>query len=217
MGIKTSKPKWILEQLNGNIEHDLFESIIVEFVDISGISCQYFVRDESRQADYLYGENNSIRYFGPYKTKLTYEPTDEPTLTTGYGTNSDEVISWASIPKFTFSRDVSAGYNPKPGDVLITNWNNHAYELADIHEEEKIFQLKKMIWGFVLKPFRYSDQSQSARNITRFTRSPTDENLIKDTTSEPLSAFGDNTRIENESDEIFDYEDNNVDSKIYGY
>lgn len=212
-----SKPLWQLHHLNGNIEHDLFQSLIVEFTDISGIIIDYYIRDESRKKDYLYGESDRTKYFGPYETKLIYEPTDEPTLTTGFGINSEEVISFASTPKFTLTRDVSAGYHPKPGDAIITRWNDRAYEIADVEEEEKIFQLKKMIWGFVLRPYRFSDESQSAKNISRFTRKPTDTNLVTDTTTQPLTAFGDNFDIESESDEIFDYEEESIDTKIYGY
>jgi len=217
MGIKTSKPQWQLQHLQGNVEHDLFESVISEFTDISGIVCDYYIRDETREKDYLYGENPATRYFGPYETKLIYEPIEEPSLTTGFGINSEEVISWASVPKFTFTRDVSAGYHPKPGDAIVTLWNDRAYELADVNEEEKIFQLKKMIWGFVLRPYRFSDESQSAKDISRFTREPTNPNRIKDTTSEPLSAFGDNEDLEDESDDIYNYEENDYDTKIYGY
>lgn len=216
MGIKDTKPLWNLHHIQNNIEHDLFESIISEYTDISGILCKYYIRKKIKM-DYLYGESVATKYSGPYETKLIYEPVEEPTTTTGFGINSDEVISWASIPKFTFSRDVSAGgYHPKPGDSIITIWNNRAYEIADVHEEEKIFQLKKMIWGFVLKPYRFSDESKSARDISRFTRSPTDPNRILDTTSQPLTAFGDNDEIEDESDEIFNYGDD-YDSSVYGY
>jgi hypothetical protein len=217
MGIKDTKPLWQLHHLQDNVEHDLFESIIVEYTDITGIIANYYIRDESREKDYLYGENPATRFFGPYETKLIYEPTEEPTLTTGFGINSEEVISWSSTPKWTFTRDVSAGYHPKPGDVVLTTWNDRAYEIADVHEEEKIFQLKKMVWGFVLKPYRFSDESESAREISRFTREPTDTNLVKDTTTEPLSAFGDNLDLEEESDEIFDYDNNNYDTNVYGY
>lgn len=221
MGIKTTKPTWNLHHLQDNVEHDLFESIISEFTDISGIVARYYIRDESRQKDYLYGENPASRYFGPYESKLVYEPTEEPTLTTGFGINSEDVISWTSIPKWTFSRDISAGYHPKPGDAIITLWNNRAYEIADVHEEEKIFQLKKMIWGFVLRPYRFSDESESAREISRFTREPTDRNNVNrhtdlDTTTEPLSAFGDNEYLEDESDDIYDYPAD-YDTNIYGY
>ena len=221
MAIKTSKPLWELHHIQDNVEHDLFESVISEFTDISGILCRYYIRDESRRKDYLYGENPATRYFGPYETKLIYEPTEEPTLTTGFGINSEEEISFTSLPKFTFSRDVSAGYHPKPGDAIITIWNNRAYELADVHEEEKIFQLKKMIWGFVLKPYRFSDESDSARSIFRGIRPPTVSTKVNqrtnlDTTTEPLSAFGDNDYLEDESDEIFDYPAD-YDTTIYGY
>ena len=111
-----TKPQWDLHQLDGNPEHDLFQNVIVEFTDISGIKADYYIKDGSRERDYLYGEGAASRFFGPYETKLIYEPTDEATLTTGFGINSEEVISWTSLPKWTFTRDVSAGYHPKPGD-----------------------------------------------------------------------------------------------------
>lgn len=216
MAINSTKPLWDLHHLQENVEHDLFQSIISEFTDISGILCKYYIRKEIRK-DYLYGESIQTKYEEYKETKLIYEPIEEPSLTTGFGINSEEVISWASLPKFTFSRDVSAGYHPKPGDAIITVWNNRAYEIADVHEEEKIFQLKKMIWGFVLRPYRFSDESDSAREISRFTRLPTDPNKILDTTSQPLTAFGDNDDIEDESDDIYDYGGDDIDSTIYGY
>lgn len=213
MAIKRTKSLWELQQINGNPEHDLFESLVTEFTDISGIKIKYYIRDQSRKEDYLYGENNAVRYLGPYSSKLVYEPTVEPTITTGYGINSDEEISFGYIPKFTFSRDISAGYYPKPGDCILTEWNNRSYEIADVGEEDKIFQLKKMIWELILKPYRFSDQSDSATEIGRFTTLPTDTSTI----SETISAFGDNKSLESESDDIFDYENNSVDTKIYGY
>jgi len=216
MAINTTKPTWDLHHLQGNVEHDLFQSVIVEFTDISGILVEYYIRDTSRIKDYLYGENPTTKYLSPVETKLIYEPTEEPTLTTGFGINSEDMISFTSIPKWTMTRDVSAGYHPKPGDAIVTLWNDRAYEIADVHEEEKIFQLKKMVWGFVLKPYRFSDESQSARDIARFTREPTNPNLITDTTSQPLTAFGDNKDLEEESDEIYDY-GINYDTNVYGY
>ena len=214
---KLTRPKWSLHQLTDNVEHDLFESVIVEFTDISGIECLYYIRDEGLKKDYFYGESDRTRYLLPAKsTRLIYEPTEEPTITTGFGINSEESISFASIPKLTLSRDVSAGYHPKPGDALITIWNNRAYEIADVSEEEKIFQLKKMIWGFVLKPYRFSEESDSAREISRFNREPTPQ--LRDTLTTPLTAYGNNEELEEESDEIFDYDKSlDIDSKIYGY
>ena len=219
MGSSITKPLWDLHQLVGNPEHDLFQSIIVEFTDISGIKANYYVRDKSRENDYLYGEGPASRYFGPYETRLVYEPTEEPTLTTGFGINSEEIISWTSIPKFTFSRDVSASYHPKPGDAIVTIWNNRAYEIADVYEEEKIFQLKKMIWGFAVRPYRFSDESDSAKEIFRGTRLPTPTSKFNDkksTLTQPLTAFGDNNDLESESNDIYNYGPD-YDTNIYGY
>lgn len=195
-------PTWDLHNLRDNVEHDLFESAICEFTDISGIVAEYYILDPviQKQADRLYGETTRTSYLlPPKKFKLIYEPTEESTLTNTFGITSDEMIQFAATPKLTFSRDVSAAYQPLPGDVLVTHWNNRAYEVVDVGEEEKIFQLKKMVWSFVLKPYRFSETSDSARDVTD---------------SDPLSAYGDNKWIEEKSDEIHDYPD--VDESIYG-
>ncbi len=197
-----NKPTWDLHHLTDNVEHDLFESVVVEFTDISGIVCDYYMLNPEvqRQHDRLYGETTRTDYLPPLQTKLIYEPTNEPTLTNTFGITSEDMVQFAAIPKLTFSRDVSASYQPLPGDVVITHWNNRAYEIIDVGEEEKMFQLKKPIWDFILKPFRFSEQSDSAREILTITKS--------------ITAYGDNTWIEEESDEIHDYPD--VDESIYG-
>lgn len=211
---KAIKPKFNLYQLSNNIEHDLFESLIVEFTDISGIEFDYYIRDENiTETDTLYGEPlyQNTMYGAAHRSKFIYEPTEEPTLTTPFGINSEEMIQFALIPKFTFSRDISGGgYHPKPGDVVTTIWNNRSYEVVDIGEEERIFQLSKMIWEFILKPYRFSEQSQSARDIAIFSRTPTD--IIE---SQPISGYGDNAYIEEESNRLDTYAD--VDTGVYGY
>ena len=200
---KLIKPKWELYDLENNPEHKLFEDYIVEFTDIAGIKIEYYIRDEAIEMDTLYGESVNTKYLSGIESKLLYEPTEEPTLTSGFGINTEESIQYASMPKFMFSRDVSAGYNPKPGDVIKTLWNSRTYEIADVHEEEQIFQLKKMAWGFILKAFRFSEQSVSSKNISVD---------IDSTLTNALSAFGDNEWIENASDENVDY-----DNSIYGH
>ena len=99
---------------------------------------------------------------------------------------------------------------PKPGDVIQTIWNDRSYEIADVHEEENIFQLKKLVWNFVLRPYRFSEQSTDANQILDFTnisgeekhvtRPPTDpaietyhDGASRYTESTPVTAFGDNS------------------------
>jgi hypothetical protein len=143
-----------------------------------------------------------------------YEPTEEPTLTGMFGIASEDIVQYAQCPKFTFSRDVSAGYHPKPGDVLTTIWNDRNYEVVDAHEEEQIFQLNKPIWAFILRAYRFSEQSDSAKDILNASRQPTTE-IDPDTMTTPLTAYGDNEFIESESNDIDRY--NDVDTSIYGY
>lgn len=207
---------WELHDTSSNVEQDLFKQYITEYTDIAGIKIQYYIRDESVVMDDLYGESTNTRYLTARETKIVYEPTEEPTMTTGFGIHSEEQIQYALIPKFTFTRDVSAGYYPKPGDIIKTLWNDRAYEIADVGEEEHIFQLNKPIWEFILKPFRFSDQSESVGSkvgpddISPFNTEPSPE-IDLDTTSEPLTAYGDNEYIEEESDNIVDQ-----DNAVYG-
>lgn len=201
-----AKPKWELYDLVSNPEYSLFDSAIVEFTDISGIKIEYYIRDSSIEMDTLYGESTETAYLSPKTTKLIYEPTEEISMTNTFGIISEEMIQYGFIPKTTFSRDVSGAYEPTPGDVIKTLWNDRAYEIVDVGEEEKIFQLKKMVWEFILKPYRFSDTSDSAKAIT---------SDIDSTLTQPLTAYGDNEWIEKESDDIDDYTD--VDESIYGF
>jgi hypothetical protein len=211
------KPKWSLHDLNNNIEHNLFQDMIVEFNDISGIEIDFYIRDEDIiDSDRLYGEPlyQNILYKGAQRTKMLYEVTEEPTLTTGFGINSEEIIQYGFMPKFTYTRDVSGSSPPKPGDVIQTIWNERSYEIVDVGEEAHIFQLNKLVYEFILKPYRFSEQSQSAMDIeTDLGKFQFNDAAI--TSSNPTSAFGDNTFIESESDNIDSYGD--VDTSIYGY
>jgi hypothetical protein len=203
------KPTWELYDLNDNVEHDLFINYITEFVDISGIKIKYYILDESKtQLDTLYGEaqQQNESYLGPFESKVVYDVTQEITLISSFGINSEDIVQYASMPKFTFSRDISASYHPKPGDVIQTEWNSFNYEVIDVHEESKIFQLGKMAWEFALRPYRFSSDTDSAKSIL-----PDSVNTL----SNPLSAYGDNEWLEEESDKIHDYSD--TDKSIYGY
>lgn len=201
------KPEWEMEHYQeGNVEHDLFDSVVVEYNDIQGSSISYYIRDESIEMDVLYGESVNTGYLGPYSTKMTYEVTEEPSITDPFGITSIDVIQYAYLPKSTFLRDVSSVYDPKPGDIIKTLWNNRSYEVVDVGEEMSVFHLKKAVWEFILKPYRFSDQSDSARDIS---------NDLDSTLSEPLTAYGDNAWVGNESDDIDNYTD--VDTAIYGF
>jgi len=188
-------PEWELYHINGNPEHDLQDSVVVEYNDIAGIKIEYYIRDESIEMDQLYGESVNTGYIGPYNTKIIYEVTEEPTVTDTFGITSVDVIQYGWIPITTFSRDVSASYDPKPGDVLRTIWNERSYEIVDVGKEGAIFQLNKNVYEFILKPYRFSDQSESAADVSF--------DVDGDTYTEPLTAYGgENAYITEQSDSI---------------
>jgi hypothetical protein len=201
------KPQWdMYHPQDGNIEHDLYDSVVVEYNDIQGAKIKYYIRDENITMDRLYGESDNTAYLGPYESKITYEITEEPTIADSFGITSIDVIQYGWMPKSTFTRDVSGGYNPKPGDVIQTLWNEKSYEVVDVGAEGSIFHLKKLVWEFILKPYRFSEQSESAEDISYDADS---------TLSEPLTAYGDNEWIQDESEDIDAYSD--VDESIYGF
>jgi hypothetical protein len=120
------------------------------------------------------------------------------------------------MSKSIFTRDVSNIFIPKIGDVIKTLWNNKSYEIVDVGSESKIFQGKKMIWEFICRPYRYSSQSESADNILFDTPSEIDFPEINETTtSKPISSYGENDYIEEESEKIESYD--NLDTTIYGF
>ena len=203
------KPKWQLYDIEDtNPEYELFDSTIVEFTDISGIIIQYFIRKETVSMDQLYGESTNTEYYDPLNTKIIYEVTEETTIINSFGISSEDMIQYAFMPKTTYTRDIRNTYdiNPKPGDVIKTLWNNRAYEIADVGEEAHIFQLRKLIYEFILKPFRFSEQSESAKVPLKSPDS---------TYTSPITGYGDNEYVEEESDDVDTYGD--VDTSVYGF
>jgi hypothetical protein len=200
------KPKWSLYKGEEcSTESDLFKNSIMEFNDIMGIPIHYYIRDESVEMDRLFGETTETKYLDAQESKMIYEPTEEPSMTDTFGIVSTEMIQYAYMPKGTWKRDISESeYLPKPGDVIKTLWNDRNYEIVDVSEEDRIFKLNKLVYAFILKPYRYSEQSDSAKEILE---SP------DDTRTHPITAYGDNEFIQESSDDIDDYTD--VDEAVY--
>lgn len=211
------KPQWELLDFESSVDETLlFDSIASEFNDISGFPIEYYVLDiENGNIDLLYGEDPNMNWNGPFRTKIIYEPTNESEVLNAFGFSSDDVITAMMMTKSVFSRDISYEFVPKVGDVIKTLWNNKQYEIVDVGAESKIFQGKKMVWDFICRPFRHSAQSASADDILFNVPIQTDfPDINFEYTAKPLSAFGENDYIEEESNKI---DNNSVDSQFYGY
>lgn len=194
------KPQWELHDLHDNREHDLWQSYIMEFCDISGIAIEYYVRNaEEEDYDVLYGEHQYYGFDTAKESKILYDVEETPQIWNIFGsTGTDSVVGM--IPKGTYRRDVSQTVEPKIGDVIRTVWNDRSYEIVMVDPDIRIFQLKKMVWVFNLRTYRFSEQSSTA-------------SALSDTPA--ISAVGENTWIQEQSDEIDDYSD--VDTTIYGF
>jgi hypothetical protein len=217
-----AKPQWEFFNIYNNPEHDLFDMVNVEFTDISGFPIKYFVKTGISDSDPLYGENTTSTYTsGGYDTKIVYQPEEDViNMIDVFGFTPNDIIQYAMMPKSIFTRDVAALHGdstlrPMVGDVIITLWNNKRYELTNVGSDQSVFLGKKMIWEFTLTPFKYSEESDSAEAILDYVPGEDDFPSMNDPgfDTEPLSGYGDNQWIEDESDDI----DDNIDSSIYGY
>jgi hypothetical protein len=216
---KYIRPKFRLYDIHNNPEHELWEEYIVEFVDISGIEIEYYISNYSEiDKDELYGEPlyQNISFSEPYSTYMVYEVTEEPQMITSFGLHSEDMIMFGYIPIKTFIRDVivmdgvtPTSVVPKTGDVIRVLWNNRAYEVVTVKKENSVFQVSKNVYSFILKPYRFSEESEEARDISA---TPT---LTLSASPSGVESFGDNDFIEDASDTIDDYGD--VDTGIYGY
>jgi len=205
-----AKPKWSLYDIQENPEHELARSLVMEFTDIAGIEIQYYMRTTPiTNYDQIYGEMNLVGFAAARTTKILYDVGEEPNLWSNFGMVGGDIIV-AHIPQGTFSRDVSGGIdvNNKPmipniGDAIYVPWMNRLFEVSHVDDDDKIFQLRKLIWLLILKPFRYSSQGADADAMTT-------------TDIPPSGTYGDNESVSEESTTI-DTTLTNLDKKIYGY
>ena len=213
-----TSPQWELFDLTGNPEHDLYDSHVCELTDIAGFPIQYFIRTSIETADTLYGEDQNATFSDGYETKIVYQPEEEINIISAFGFQPDDTIQYCYIPKNNFIRDISDYYDedylPMAGDIILTMWNNKKYEISHVGDEQNIFQGKKFVWEFTLRPYNYSEDSDSAEDIVNY-ESEDDFPEINDKgfDTKELSGYGENDWIEDESDEIYQ----NPDSSIYGY
>lgn len=229
-------PEWRLLDFKDKTHKEplLMDSFMCEKNDICGWDVEFYLHKDSEVEDTLYGEDTNEEWDGPFRSKVLYEPTEEPSSIDAFGFASDDVVQYAQVPKTIWQRDVEDELQkvraPIPKDLVKTLWNDKTYEIVDVGAEEFIFQGRKMTWSFILRPWRFADQSDSAKdilfedpnvddfpyeNVTIESFSPsaydsisvsgtgTDEITAYHHGTIPTSAQGDNEYIEEESDKIW--------------
>lgn len=210
-------PQWDLwDDFHDNYEHSLYQSVVDEITEIGGFPIYYWIHNNTKTTDYLYGEDPNVEYIGPYKTRVLYEITEEEEVLNSFGLSSNDTLNIVQLSKEKFKRDIAeefgdSEYNPKPSDAIKLLWNNKTYSISDVNSENNVFLGRKMMWDLICRPFSFSEESSSAEDIL-YSEPPSgyfdEDNTL--TTTEPLSAYGENEEIEEESFK-------NPDSAIYGY
>jgi len=224
------KPEWdLFDNIQDNPEHELFDSVNNEFTEISGFRVYYYVKQKTKDpnhVDHLYGEAPNTEFSEPIPTKLIYTPTEEKSMLDAFGITMDEFIEGVHMPVSMWDRDIKDKYNeksdiPEPitqpmvGDVIKVLWNNISYEVVDVGAEDKIFQAKKLVYNFILKPYRYSEEDD---NKILF---DSGDDEFPDITLDPeedkdIDEYGENTEINDEAKENYDYADKPT-KRLYGY
>ena len=207
-----TKPKWSIYDVLENPEYRLSESVAVEFCDIVGMKMWYYAQDGTITPDKLYGETQNRAYLNGKESKVIYDVAEIPTVYSMFGMiATDQVV--AHMPQATYRRDISNTLVPKVGDILIFEWyrdvtkfdvlQGRTFEIIHAAEDQNIFQLRSLVYSFYLIPYRFSEESDSARALS--------SDLPTATPS--ITAFGDNDWIDTQSEAIDSYSD--VDASIY--
>lgn len=220
---------WNLYNIVDNPEHCLYDSSLVELNDIAGFPIEY--RKLLADNDQLYGEDPNSNLSDALYTKMTFEPSDEVAILEMFGITADDTMSVINIPMTTFTRDLSGGYHdidpnlkvyPEVGDVIKTLFNNKNYEIVNISEENNIHQGKKFVYTFILRPFRYSEQSPSFREVHTGLEDDPFATIVQTPSGNDVDQhnyssveYGDDEHIEEESEIIYSYDD--VDTSQFGY
>lgn len=220
-----------------NPEHRLMASHLCEVADVTGFKIQY--RILLTNEEYLWGEDANEQLSEPVETRCIYDPTSNETMLDMMGMSSDENIQFMSIPIATFERDLAKLYydtfattddqhvvvQPKPGDVITTTWNGRNYEITHMEPYNTIFMAKGFTYDLVLKPFRYSSQSDSHKEVfsgetdffdpfASIIEGPDGNDYLEE--GLPSNKFGDNIDSETESDKVYDYSKEN-DPDFYAF
>jgi len=220
----SATPEWDLFDQSEDCEAKLFSSVVSEFTNIAGFPIKYY--KSLANMDQIFGEDPINNYTDPVEFKLIYEPTDETGVIQSFGFSSMDMVQYAQVPKQIFSgalSDIFETYHisgdciqPHVGDVITTLWNQRNYEIVDIGSEDAIFMGQKHIWQLILKPFRFSEQSEKSKDIYLNTNIDSIEIIEEEMENDShiSDEYGDNEIIEDESDEIDDYKD--VDESFFG-
>lgn len=215
-------PGWSLYDISpNNCEHKLFECYLTEVCDVAGWPIEYRMLRPNNE--YLWGEDPNSRLSYPTYTKVIYAPETSNNLLDLFGLVNDETIQYMFIPMASFKRDLAMLYNdilgpdafvkPRVGDIVKTLWNNFNYEVVSLQEEDNVFMAKKFVFSIILRPFRFSEQSESHREVhsgfpedpfTCIVPGPSGQDVMQLSGMEEL--YGDNNKVGSESDSIYNYD-----------
>lgn len=226
--IGSAKPELEIYNIKDNPEYKLAESVAAEFTDISGIKCTYYQSDRSVLPDELYGETQDKEYLDGRDTKILYEVGEIPTLYSMFGMlATDQIV--AHIPQCVYRRDVSRTNPPCVGDVIVIphyrdtpfmeTLSGRTFEIIHVAEDQSIFQLRSLVYVFNMIPYRFSEESDSARSVSMDIDDLYDPNSayqrFPSTDTPSITAYGDNSKIETESQALSAYD--GIDTSIYGF
>ena len=226
--IGSAKPQLEIYNIKDNPEYELAESVAAEFTDISGIKCIYYQTDQKVLPDELYGETQDKEYLDGKATKILYEVGEIPTLYSMFGmVATDQIV--AAIPQCVYRRDVNTSKPPCVGDAIVIphyrdtpfmeTLSGRTFEIIHVAEDQSIFQLRSLIYVINMIPYRFSEESDTAKRISMDIDDLYDSNSayqrFPNTDTPSITAFGDNDWISTESGAISAYD--GIDTKLYGY
>ncbi len=228
-------PAWdLFDNQECNPESAYFKSVMCEFNDIAGFPIE--IRVLLAQDDKLWGEDPNARLTEPIVTKAVYEPSEETSILNAWGLMGDDTMQYIVIPKTTYTRDMTETFTVTPelsakpvrpmvGDIIRTIHNDINYEVVHTGDTQSVFMGSSYTWELIVRPFRFSEQSDEHRDVyigqyddpfETDTLDPTGGTVPQNNYDKEV--YGDNDFVSDESDKIDDYRDiSDPDKASFGF
>ena len=174
-----------------NNERELFDLFLTEAYNKHGVCMSYYITTYDANYERIFGEDNDRRFVRKFEFMSYFTLPREERLWSKFGIEGmDQFSMYASKRHFRTASTydytkTSAGiytpYIPKIGDIIMSDYAQYVYEIAEVKEEIGMYLLSKQhVWEFIVRPFRDehiavpADISATMPEMNRMTNKPQD-------------------------------------------
>ena len=165
-GFQTMGNGWFTKcQPSYNNERKLFDTLVTEVYNKHGVCMTFYVTSFDLNYDKVWGEDNDRKFVRKFPIMAYFTMPREEKLWSKFGIEGLDSFSMfiskshfkdaSTFDAATNNMGVYDSYNPKIGDVIVSEYNDFMYEITEVKEEAGMYiQSKQHLWELVVKPFK---------------------------------------------------------------